>query len=364
MLCKMSVCPQLYAAVYRVSESSISPILKSTAKHFYYGLLCPEKSLGNVFPSEIRQIAVDVIGKVAAVGRERTGDTFDHALQSAQFSIHPIHRIIATQQVLYGSFYVRRLYHEHPTGVVRLLFCSSRLLPQLRVDLDDHPVNREWKDLDGLLTSLRYSITAGKPPEPDPETGQVSFDIFKLWRDEYRRMRYIEKALDSMRTGEPVRTALSGRSTASNPVDTLLADFRASIAELPQEAVTRELSRELRYLRQRRHALGSDDPARQFGQDCRLIAAACTKFEDLLVAGQLQFLSHQSDDVGLRNRLRLSDRQRGVVVRRVSVALGNEQMPGDSPHAFEDPRVLDPPGLDLSTDHVLPLHLPIRFGGL
>ena len=92
----------------------------------------------------------------------------------------------------------------------------------------------------------------------------------------------------------------------------------------------------------------------QFGQDRRLIAAAGADFEYALAAIQVSSLAHQSDNIGLADRLLAVDRQRAVVVRFAHHQIGNELLTGDPPHRVEHGRILDPPRFELAADHLVP----------
>ena len=105
--------------------------------------------------------------------------------------------------------------------------------------------------------------------------------------------------------------------------------------------------------------------AHQARQDRRLIARSGTDLKHPIARLRLQFLGHEGDDVGLRNRLSMADRQRAVVIG-VGPELGrNEFMSRHRGHRLEDCRVGDAAriGAQLLVDHAHSGRRRVGLGG-
>ena len=87
------------------------------------------------------------------------------------------------------------------------------------------------------------------------------------------------------------------------------------------------------------------------------------------MAVELEELRHEADDVGLRNRLLLADRQRMVAVGAVTQGLLDEEVTRHPPHRRQHALVRDLAAHELLLDHpragrlvrvARPLHYPLR----
>ena len=56
--------------------------------------------------------------------------------------VHPGQTALVRHEFTHGRFDIRRPHHEQPSTAVRLTVGHARLLPDFRIDLDDHTVNR------------------------------------------------------------------------------------------------------------------------------------------------------------------------------------------------------------------------------
>ncbi len=82
-------------------------------------------------------------------------------------------------------------------------------------------------------------------------------------------------------------------------------------------------------------ALYRVDAARDTREDCRGVARAGADLEHLLAAFERQCIGHQRNDVGLRDRLALRDRQRRVFVGEFPHRLGQKRLPRNGSHRVE-----------------------------
>jgi len=74
--------------------------------------------------------------------------------------------------------------------------------------------------------------------------------------------------------------------------------------------------------------------------------------EDRIAGGELEKLGHLAHDVGLRDRLPQTDRQRTIGVRVAPLVFGHEHVPAHAAHRVEHPLVFDVTGLDLRAHHL------------
>jgi len=102
---------------------------------------------------------------------------------------------------------------------------------------------------------------------------------------------------------------------------------------------------------QHRHPFDGKDPVGQFGQDSRLVSRSRADFQNPLHPFQFQGLCHQRDDIGLGNRLPLSDGQRIVAVSLVNQPLIHEKVTRDRLHHFQNTFVTDGTTANLRFHH-------------
>ena len=107
----------------------------------------------------------------------------------------------------------------------------------------------------------------------------------------------------------------------------------------------------LRPLGERQDDLDRVDPGGEAGEDRRVVARAGADLEHPVAGREAELLAHDRDDVGLRDRLALADRQRVVGVGFGAKGSGHEQMPRHLGHRGEDAFVADAAGGDLALDH-------------
>src|SRR5258708_1676050 len=101
-----------------------------------------------------------------------------------------------------------------------------------------------------------------------------------------------------------------------------------------------------------RQPLDRADAPGELGQHGRLITRARADLEDLLGPGELEELGHESDDVGLGDRLLLADGERVVAVGAPAQRLLDEEVARDPPHRREHARVGDPAPRELLLHHL------------
>ena len=82
-----------------------------------------------------------------------------------------------------------------------------------------------------------------------------------------------------------------------------------------------------------------------------LIARPGAYFERAVAGLRPDQLRHQCDDVGLRDRLPLADRQRSVDVGAIALGGWDEQMARHPTHGLDDARVADIASDDLLANH-------------
>src|SRR5438874_8323151 len=75
--------------------------------------------------------------------------------------------------------------------------------------------------------------------------------------------------------------------------------------------------------------------------------------EDVVIVLELQRLQHQRNDVRLRNRLFLIDRQRGILVSELDQFMRHELLARHLGHGAEDVLVANAAGDELAFDHFL-----------
>src|SRR4051794_29971943 len=83
----------------------------------------------------------------------------------------------------------------------------------------------------------------------------------------------------------------------------------------------------------------------------RGIARTGTNFEDVTSRFHLGRFNHEGDDVGLRYRLALSDRQRPILIRELFKSGLDKGFPGDASHRLEYTSVAHATAGDLDIDH-------------
>ena len=106
-------------------------------------------------------------------------------------------------------------------------------------------------------------------------------------------------------------------------------------------------------------ALDGAHPRRHLGQDRRGVARPGPDLEHLVLGPGVGELSHQRDDVRLRDGLIRADRQRAVLVGELGQLLGREDLAWHRGHRLEHARIAHAAGGDLPLDHALPLERPI-----
>src|SRR2546427_469573 len=87
------------------------------------------------------------------------------------------------------------------------------------------------------------------------------------------------------------------------------------------------------------------------GKDRSLVAAADADLKDAFRAGQLERGSHGGDDVGLRNRLAFTDRQRGIFVGAGAVHVRHEFVAQHTFHGRKHAGIGDAAAANLFLDH-------------
>src|SRR2546426_2286397 len=144
---------------------------------------------------------------------------------------------------------------------------------------------------------------------------------------------------------------------------------RAAADPDPHVVVAETLEERTRPLGQARQSFDRADPPRELGEHRRLVTRAGADLEDLLMAVELEELRHEADDVGLRNRLLLADRQGMVAVGAVTQGLLDEEVTRHPPHRRQHALVRDLAAHELLLDHpragrlvrvARPLHYPLR----
>jgi hypothetical protein len=103
----------------------------------------------------------------------------------------------------------------------------------------------------------------------------------------------------------------------------------------------------------------SGKPARDGGG----IARSGADLENSVARPDLGRFEHQCDDVGLRDRLALGDRQRTVLVGEFLEAFLDKVLPRDTVHGIDHARVADAASGQLDIGHALPGAGKIRHGG-
>ena len=102
---------------------------------------------------------------------------------------------------------------------------------------------------------------------------------------------------------------------------------------------------------QTRHALDRDHLASELREHRSLVPRAGADVEHLLTAPERERLADPRDHVGLRDRLAVADRQRGVVVGAIAEALRDEQLARHALHRTEDALVAHVAATQLPLDH-------------
>ncbi len=122
---------------------------------------------------------------------------------------------------------------------------------------------------------------------------------------------------------------------------------------------------------ERLNDLNGVDLIRDFGEYCGLIAASGPHFEDDILRIRIQDLGHVRDNVGLRDRLAVTDRKRSVGIRLVLVRGRYELVPRGRAHSIQDRRMLNAGACNVALYHPATLVRPfpgrpgvVRLGGL
>src|SRR5271165_2606368 len=141
--------------------------------------------------------------------------------------------------------------------------------------------------------------------------------------------------------------------SALGPALVPVADSRVhrAITQLPKQ--TRGGSAQLGNHLDRIHLA---DTFRQYG---RLIARACADLQDPHLLPGLDELGHQCHDIGLRDRLSLTNRQRIISICQITQMRGNKPMPGHLAHRAEDGLAANSPFPKLPLNHLAPAGLMI-----
>jgi hypothetical protein len=129
--------------------------------------------------------------------------------------------------------------------------------------------------------------------------------------------------------------------------------------------VVAEIGKFLRRLgRELADALDREDLAGDAGEDRGGIAGAGADLEHLLAARKPKCLGHERNDVWLRDRLRLADRQRRVLVGVLAQVRGQECLARNRVHGLDHERRAHTAGGDVMLDHVAALLRIIGHGRL
>ena len=94
------------------------------------------------------------------------------------------------------------------------------------------------------------------------------------------------------------------------------------------------------------------DVAGKLAQHCGLISGAGPNFQHLRRGLKLQKLHHESNDVGLRNRLTGVDGKGMIFVGLIAIGRIHELMPRYSRHRLQQARIADSPSAELGFHHV------------
>jgi hypothetical protein len=119
-----------------------------------------------------------------------------------------------------------------------------------------------------------------------------------------------------------------------------------------------------RSIRQRRNDLDCIHLVRQLTEHRRLISGSGSDLEHAMIRLDVERLGHERHDVGLGNRLTVTDWQRRVPVGTISIGLGNKQMSRDLEHRLQHSNVADIARSELIADHPLALAVPVAGAGL
>jgi len=129
----------------------------------------------------------------------------------------------------------------------------------------------------------------------------------------------------------------------------------ASIADSGRDVVVFEATQGLlRALSQGGNSLNRINPSSQLGQNGGLVPRPGTDLKHPFSPLQCKGSSHDSDHVRLRDGLPLPDGQGGVFVGPPAQRWVNKKVPRDLAHRLEDSAIVDPPPLELVSDHTLP----------
>jgi hypothetical protein len=84
------------------------------------------------------------------------------------------------------------------------------------------------------------------------------------------------------------------------------------------------------------------------------VTRAGSNLENFIIARELQRFEHDSDDVGLGNRLAVADRKRMIFVSLGTTRFRHKFVAGYPKHCVQDARIGDAPSAELGIDHQLP----------
>src|SRR5271157_1118087 len=100
------------------------------------------------------------------------------------------------------------------------------------------------------------------------------------------------------------------------------------------------------------------DAFRQYG---RLIARARADFQHPHLLPGLDELGHQGHDIGLRDRLSLTNRQRIISICQITQMRGHEPMPGHLAHRAQNGLAANSPFPELPLNHLAPVGVVVGF---
>ena len=83
------------------------------------------------------------------------------------------------------------------------------------------------------------------------------------------------------------------------------------------------------------------------------VSGSGSHIEDVVGRFDLECLEHERDDIRLRDRLLLIDRQRGILVSEFHQLVRDERFARHLGHRAQDLRVADIPGRQLPFDHLV-----------
>jgi len=229
----------------------------------------------------------------------------------------------------------------------------------------------------GLAGGFRCAcFRANERDEPDLEDfsfAEVAFFIFFIGHQHLivngsdggdetpSGAQLVKKRLGNTQRGGCKKDAVIGRGLG--PPKPPVSDMNANVRESEPHETFGGL------LRQRRNALDRMNLGREQTQDRRLVSASAADFENLFAASsagscasafaQPKQLGHDPDDIGLRNGLAESNREREISPGFGAVFLWHKEMTRNAPHGLEHPFVRYIPAAQLLLDHSFRAPLPV-----